>query len=287
MDTKRNRLIVWGGGHNDYYGNELYAVNIGSLSIERLNNPSVPTNLGKSPVGTLADGKPNARHTYDGLSYMENTDRMFAFGGAWAASEGTFGQDTWTLNLANLTWQKMNPAGPIPRGIPGIVTSYDKNTGLVFLHDDSSLYTYNFSTDTYAKLASNNSMTYTMSSVIDPVRKKFLIIGGGQAWVYNIAAGGSYTRSALNTTGGSAIINSGYPGLAYDSAADRIVAWNGGNTVYSLNLDTNTWTPTTYSGGPGAANGAGTYKRFSYSPASGAFVVVNQMDNNAATLKLR
>src|SRR5262249_44143633 len=25
-DTARNRLIVWGGGHNDYYGNEIYAL---------------------------------------------------------------------------------------------------------------------------------------------------------------------------------------------------------------------------------------------------------------------
>ena len=27
-DTKRNRLLVWGGGHNDYYGNEVYALDI-------------------------------------------------------------------------------------------------------------------------------------------------------------------------------------------------------------------------------------------------------------------
>lgn len=287
MDTKRNRLIVWGGGHNDYYGNEVYAVNLASQSIERLNNPSVPTNLGQPPIGTLADGKPNSRHTYDGIAYMENVDRMFVFGGAWAASAGTFGSDTWTLNMATLAWQKMNPAGATPRAVPGTVTAYDKNTGLVFLHDDLNLYSYNFSTNTFTKLASNNGITYTTSSVIDPVRKKFVIIGGGQAWVYNIAAGGTYSRSALNTTGGSAIVNSGYPGLAYDPVADRIVAWNGGNTVYSLNLDTNTWTPTTYSGGPGAAINAGTYKRFSYSPASNAFVVVNQMDSNATTLKMR
>jgi hypothetical protein len=287
MDTQRNRLIVWGGGHNDYYGNELYAVNMNSLSIERLNNPSIPTNLGNPPVGTLADGKPNARHTYDGLSYMDNTDRMFVFGGGWATDNGTFGDDTWTLNMATLAWQKMNPAGPIPKAVPGIVTAYDKNTGLVFLHDDFNLYSYNFSSNTYAQLASNNSIVYTMSAVIDPVRKKFLIIGGGEAWIYDITAGGAYTRTALNSTGGSAIIDSGYPGLAYDPVADRIVAWNGGNTVYSLNLDTNTWTPTTYSGGPGAAINTGTYKRFSYSPASGAFIVVNQMGNNAVTLKMR
>jgi hypothetical protein len=287
MDTKRNRLIVWGGGHNDYYGNEVYAVNLASQTIERLNNPSVPTNVGNAPIGTLADGKPNSRHTYDGLSYMENTDKMFVFGGGYAAAVGVLGQDTWTLDLTTLAWRKMNPTGPIPNAVPGIVTGYDKNTGKVFLHDDWNLYAYNYATDSYSKLASNNSTTYTMSAVVDPLRKKFVMIGGGQAWVYDISTGSSYTRQALNSTGGSAIINSGYPGLAYDPVADRIVAWNGGNTVYSLNLDTNTWTPTTYTGGPGAAIGTGTYKRFSYSPTSNAFVVVNQMSNNAVALKMR
>src|SRR5262245_37077194 len=28
LDTARNRLIVWGGGHADYLGNEVYAVNL-------------------------------------------------------------------------------------------------------------------------------------------------------------------------------------------------------------------------------------------------------------------
>ena len=39
MDTKRNRLIVWGGGHNDYAGNEVYAIDLNSLTSSRLTNP--------------------------------------------------------------------------------------------------------------------------------------------------------------------------------------------------------------------------------------------------------
>ena len=31
FDTRRNRLIVWGGGHNGYYGNELYAFDVDLL----------------------------------------------------------------------------------------------------------------------------------------------------------------------------------------------------------------------------------------------------------------
>jgi hypothetical protein len=284
MDTKRNRLIVWGGGHNDYYGNEVYAVNLDSLTAQRLNNPSVPTNLGKSPTDTLADGTPNSRHTYDGITYMENVDKMFVYGGGYAAAAGTLGTDTWLLNMATMQWQKMSPSGPLPRAVPGIVTAYDKNTGKVFIHDDSSLYSYDASTNAYTRLTNGTGIDYHCTAVIDPVRKKFVVIGGGDAWSYDLTTN---TRTAINTSGASAVINSGYPGLAYDSVSGRIVAWNGGNTVYSLDLGTNSWTSTTYSGGPGSAPGNGTYKRFAYSPTSGAFVVVNSMNANAFTLRLR
>jgi hypothetical protein len=61
MDTSRNRLIVWGGGHTDYAGNEIYALNLNNLTIQRLNDPSVPTNDGGTcSVTTLPDGSPTA-----------------------------------------------------------------------------------------------------------------------------------------------------------------------------------------------------------------------------------
>ena len=28
VDTARSRLLVWGGGHADYYGNEMYALDL-------------------------------------------------------------------------------------------------------------------------------------------------------------------------------------------------------------------------------------------------------------------
>ena len=79
--------------------------------------------------------------------------------------------------------------------------------------------------------------------------------------------------------------NTVYPGLAYDPVNDRIVAWNGGDTVYSLNLDNNVWTPITYSGGPTAMDN-GTYKRWSYSPSLNAFVSYNSVDSDGYVLLL-
>jgi hypothetical protein len=67
MDTKRNRLIVWGGGHGDYSGNELYAFSLDDLTMRRLTDPAPPPTA--SCVDATPDGtQPVSRHTYDGLA---------------------------------------------------------------------------------------------------------------------------------------------------------------------------------------------------------------------------
>jgi len=35
LDTKRDRMLIWGAGHNDYYGNELYAFNLQDFTWDR------------------------------------------------------------------------------------------------------------------------------------------------------------------------------------------------------------------------------------------------------------
>lgn len=55
-----------GGGHKNYYGNEMYVFDLGLLKWFRLTSPSVQGNwAGPFPNGILPDGRPNAGiHTY-------------------------------------------------------------------------------------------------------------------------------------------------------------------------------------------------------------------------------
>ena len=87
------------------------------------------------------------------------------------------------------------------------------------------------------------------------------------------------------------------PGWAYDPTQGREVGWYGGNTAYLYNPDTDSCTPQTYAGGPpgGSAiscddgNGQqceGTYGRFRYFPALGVFILVNDISQNAYSLRL-
>ena len=96
--------------------------------------------------------------------------------------------------------------------------------------------------------------------------------------------------SALGSTGGTEIEKASTPGLEYDPKSDRMVAWSGGGTVYSLDLDKKAWTrhdpaPT---GGPipGAANTNGTFGRFRYSPGKNVFVAVSSVTTNVFVYKL-
>src|SRR5262249_27590931 len=146
-DVARNRLIVWGGGHSDYSGNEVYGLTMSDEKIRRLNNPGPVADL-STQVTVLADGTPNARHTYGGLAYIAHADRMFVYGGGGAASAGFFSNDIWTFDLGKLQWQQMIPDG----NNSGLASStgmadYDPVTRNVYLHDTQSFWQYTFETN--------------------------------------------------------------------------------------------------------------------------------------------
>jgi len=294
-DTRRNRLIIWGGGHGDYYGNEVYALDLNALVMQRLNNPGPVDDVASCPEA-YADGSPSSRHTYGALAYIAHADRMFVFGGGKVC--GNMSTGTWTLDLGTLKWQLMNPRGTIPQGGPGQVADYDPNTKSVFLHDNvSGLYAYSYDTNTWKKIAEDSyGIDYHMNGVIDPKRKRFIVIGAagsrnGGIQVFSLKSG---NRQNLTVRGCADLLNSASPGLAYDPVRDRIVGWpNFGNTVYLLDSDARSCTSQTFAGGPPdshqdglPSSTRGTFGRFRYFPAKGVFAVVNDADIDAHILRL-
>src|SRR5262249_6894573 len=83
FDTSRNRFIIWGGGHHDYSGNEIYSLDMNTWALSRVTNPAIP--VATACPESLAGGtQPNSRHTYGGIQYLPNVDKMFVFGGGLA-----------------------------------------------------------------------------------------------------------------------------------------------------------------------------------------------------------
>lgn len=299
-DTKQNRLIIWGGGHADYAGNEIYSFDLSPLRMQRLNDPS-PINKTSNCVETLSDGKPNSRHTYAGLAYIAHANQMFSFGGSLNQC-GYFSGATWTLDLDTLKWANMSPKGASPAAVPGVIADYDPNSHMVFLHDTSDFWRYDYDKNRFDKVGRDLKINYHMNGVVDPKRKIFLAIGaagseGGGLKAISIAPGSNYamrdwTSSASSTCG--PLLSASYPGLAYDRALDRIVGWpDFGNAVYILDPDTKSCTVQSFAGGPPDSSHAGsahtsngTFGRFRYFPDADIFVLVNEANTNAYVLRL-
>jgi len=287
-DTLRNRLIVWGGGHTDYSGNEVYALNLGTnpISITRLNNPS-PVVSGCTEVAS--DGTPPSRHTYDGLAYIPYQDSMFSYVGSMAPS-GCGTADTWTFYFGSLKWTNQNPPNyPGPNGGYG-QADYDPNTRNVFAVTGAygQLSSYNFGNNAWTALSSNGSVINNQATGrVDPKRKRFYIFGAGGIFYYDISGtDATYAIHTLTGTGCSGFTGAQAPGVAYDPVQDRMVGWAGGNTVFLYNMDTDSCTSVTFPNGPPTQQALGTYGRFRYFPKLNVFALVNDANQNAFTLRL-
>lgn len=301
FDTARSRLIVWGGGHNGYYGNELYSVDLLSLTTTRITDPGLPSAPMSPCIEAIAGGtQPNARHTYDGLAYIEHVDRMFVVSGTLACDPTDVSTEIWTFDFATNSWHRMSPSGDNlllgwnRTDIEGTASAYDPISKFVFVDTKIGIFTYNFLSNTL-KVRNDQQGGYrpfAVTSIVDPVRRYLYSIGGGQMWRWDISTitetnqtGSTSDPVLISSSGAPQIIAAGHPGLAWDSLSQRIVAWAGGDTVYWFDGTTNVWTSETFTGGP-AADNQGTFKRFSYVPAFNVFVSVNSIHENAFVLRL-
>jgi hypothetical protein len=287
-DTEKNLLIFFGGGHFDYYGNELYALDLNQLSLRKITESSPITNLATCPE-SYTDGRPAARHTYNGLAYLASEHSLYLFGGAKSPC-GKMSNATWILDLNTMQWSQRDPhRGESPFAAPGAAADFDPASGLVFMTDSRGFYSYDPRGNVYAHLNSYYGVDYHLTGVIDATRRLFLLMGGGgQLWSIDIRPRSKYELKDLSRTqrGCEALTHAAYPGLAYDSSQNLVVGWAGGDTVYVFQPETATCKAVTYPGGPGAAQSNGTNGRFRYFPALGVFAVVNDWKQNAHTLRL-
>jgi Bacterial Ig domain len=285
-DTKRDRYLVMGGGHNNYGGNELYAFDINTLKWSRIWGPStvVPAQ-GGSCNETYPDGNPSSRHTYDAVEYIPGLDRLWIHGGSLWCGSGGSSQATWLYNFVTAQWErKSNP--PIQSELM-IVSGFDPQSQHIFMAGHFTrerLQEYDPMSDKWF-IRGDQSIEGEQTATIDTKRRLFVSIGNGKVFIYNLNTSGQITRETILTTGDIAIINKSFPGVAYDPVHDKIVAWQGdaGDPfVYALDMDTRIWTkygPTT-SVNPSAASETGTFGRWQYIPSKNVFIIVNSIDEN-------
>lgn len=278
FDTKRDRFIVWGGGHADYYGNEVYAFDLGTLGWTRITDPypAPVMNIEENP-----DGTPNSRHNYGGNAYIAHADRFFTLGGSLAGMGSAPCTLTWTFDFDSLRWSNRKPATR-PTVSFGATSSYDPESRLVYWGSLWGFWSYNHDSNRWTRLA-QDFYFYEHNSCIDTKRGLFIAVGNGRVVCYDIR-NKNWKRQLWATTGDTSGIT-GKPGVDYDPVNDRIVAWKGGD-VYGLNPDTKAWTVHHGMGKVSPCASNGTYGRWRYVPSLGAFITVGHIDSNVFLYKL-
>jgi hypothetical protein len=287
-------LILWGGGHGNYAGNEVYALslNTDTPTWYRLRDPTVP---GPDDVAQDGNGNPVSRHTYASISYIYDGTKnwMFSYGGiATYHTANTIGQShVFDFNVAspnsNSPWLT-KASTPHTQG--SYHTAYETSSGRVWglEYNAGSL-----SPIAYYDVATN-AYTYALDKAgqfgshgctdIDSSRGLWVIFTENGLKGYRTNNGVANDFYTVNASAGAPASPQGF---LYDPVADKFIAWSGGQTLYTLTPPGSspyeggnqwTWANTTPSGStPTAAETTGTFKRFALVQISTArgYVVVS------------
>jgi len=289
-DSKRDRFLVWGGGHCDYAGNEIYAFDVNTLTWSRIWGPTPNQYIRACDISyqTYLNGDPSARHIYDGLEYIPDpVDAMMIVGGPWWGSSG--GGGTWLFKFGTGTWEQ-KPNEPDSRN--GDEAAYDPSSGHVFQRGSYWISEYDPLANTWTKRngqspSGNGGWWGQSTGAIDSKRHK-MVFACASVWaIYDINSN-QITWPA--TTGDNSILNTTVPGLDYDPVSDKMVAWNGGTDVYTFDIDSLKWKlhppAATNTVVPPAPAATGTYGRFRYIPTKNAFICVSDVMQNVFVYKL-
>ncbi len=289
LDTSRGRLIIWGGGHADYRGNEVYTFDLQALQWERVWGP---TPDGQIPTGgtheEYDDGNPGSRHTYSGLAYVPPpVDSLVAMGGSLWQS-GFYGSGTWAFSFTDNAWTRLTD-GPGEMGF-GDPMVYDPETGNIFRRANSRVLEFDPVADTFTDRAASDGGFWAtdVSATLDPIARTMVIVGDGRLDLYHLDTDTYEQDVTLAGPGVEALFGGGSPGVGYDAQQESIVVWGGGLDVYTLDLDEMAFSLFEGTGDdPGAITpSGGAFGRFRYAPSRNVFVSVNHVDENVFVFRM-
>ena len=285
VDTLRKNLLVWGGGHADYSGNELYAFDLVNFVWRRKTFPSTPD---ADDGETYADGSPTIGHTYSCLVYLPDLDKMLVGPGRQRWDDGSSSTRAWLFDCsvespdvaAPSAWAQQDAAPAAGNIYANLV--YDPVTKLAYNQDGagaSGLQVFDPTKspgNQWIELntggGSNVQSDSATCALTNPRRACFhnaisgtLVVRRLDNFLYD------GTENDFGATGATAIFSAAnHPGLAWDSGANKLVMWGGtltGGTdnrdVYFLDFSTKVVTRVAGTGDiPDNPGPNGTFSRF-------------------------
>jgi hypothetical protein len=106
----KGALILFGGGHMNYYGSEVYSFDLATQMWTRVTNPYKGNLNWPYTTGTYPDGSPSPPHTYDMIAYHPPSNSFVTLTAAQDNDPTTRAETVHMLDLGTKQWRhsKMN-----------------------------------------------------------------------------------------------------------------------------------------------------------------------------------
>ncbi len=258
-------LTLWGGGHNSYYGNEVYLFDLGTLLWSRLSEPTVGQTPGDETTFGLDletcrfyDGHPIAKHTYDTVAYIPTTRQFVTptVGDAPSAPpgnpDGGCGSPIGAaFNYASASWSDLPP---IPETQGYVVTEFDQSRNALWVwrhtYGTGGLARYDVDTTSWTAYETDTAPPSHATGAIDPVHDLFVVARffytDNVGLMVKDLANPDEHHVLVTSTGGTALEEdayefNGFVGLEWVPSLGRFVAWVTGSSLYFLTPPEGDW----------------------------------------------
>ncbi|MBK7673697.1 MAG: hypothetical protein IPJ27_02420 [Candidatus Accumulibacter sp.] len=130
-DTNRAELWIYGGGHANYSGNDVYRWRASTRMWERASLPSqwMKDVLGNYIAVDGADAAPVSAHTYDNNIFLPIVDRLLVLGGAGYNSGGPYRRQTTATTSRTTGPYFFDPNRADPSKVGGTTGSHVQTAG--------------------------------------------------------------------------------------------------------------------------------------------------------------
>lgn len=140
LKTLGSQLLIFGGGHSDYDGNEVNSVVLGTDNPVSKQLIQRSTNV-QANVSHYSDGKPSSRHTYGSLQFSDVNNRMISLDCKWpynGDNPTVMLPDVDGFSLDTNAWlqKKTYADGPTPNGAAN--SSCKDSQGNIYLWEEGA-----------------------------------------------------------------------------------------------------------------------------------------------------
>ncbi len=284
--------ILHGGGHGDYAGNEIYALQLS------LDNPQWQRIWGPTPNADIVENQyyyndspqsPASIHSYYCLAYDDQDDIFMRF------TRGRFGVPNFVGGIDGIRWgassweqNQNNTIWPAPVGCTYANGQCKDTSGNVYLINSWKRFLWNRAANSWSVPIANSSYSLQSSgSCYDSARHAVWSFGGsygggsvgaGQAYMWDISTNND---SLISLVGANATsidgINANFSGVAYDPVADLVFVLTGDGYIYSFVPSTHEVTRLTTAGASlpntQSTSATGPWGKFQYVSQLGGVVI--------------